>query len=118
MEKRLQSPVESHFAITPVSNSATSSPANGFVHQDSTQLLNDELDQLEQVQNISLQDKSLNQSIQSLVSFDTLLSPTDENISMFSRNNEQDRESIIGDTYSNNVLAEKEYLGEVCISFD
>lgn len=43
---RLQSPIESHFAVTPTTDSKNSSPANGFTSVESGQLLCDELDNL------------------------------------------------------------------------
>ncbi|CAH0695733.1 unnamed protein product [Spodoptera exigua] len=43
---RLQSPIESHFAVTPTTESKNSSPANGFTSVESGQLLCDELDNL------------------------------------------------------------------------
>lgn len=83
-ETYLQSPVESHFAVTPVESSERSSPANGFVSKDSTDLLNEELDLIDSgVMNM----ESVPQTppnIASVASYDTLLSPTEENISMFS----------------------------------
>ncbi|XP_068620301.1 protein FAM91A1 [Battus philenor] len=43
---RLQSPIESHFAVTPTTDSKTSSPANGFTTVEGGKLLCDELDSL------------------------------------------------------------------------
>lgn len=43
---RLQSPIESHFAVTPTTESKNSSPANGFTSIECNQLLCDELDNL------------------------------------------------------------------------
>lgn len=43
---RLQSPIESHFAVTPTTESKNSSPANGFTSAECGQLLCDELDNL------------------------------------------------------------------------
>ncbi|GBP22606.1 Protein FAM91A1, partial [Eumeta japonica] len=43
---RLQSPIESHFAITPSTESKNSSPANGFTSVECGQLLCEELDSL------------------------------------------------------------------------
>ncbi|XP_061720998.1 protein FAM91A1 [Cydia pomonella] len=45
-DKRLQSPIESHFAVTPSTDSKTSSPANGFTTVEGGQLLREELDNL------------------------------------------------------------------------
>jgi hypothetical protein len=42
----LQSPIESHFAVTPTVDSKNSSPANGFTSVESGQLLCEELDNL------------------------------------------------------------------------
>ncbi|XP_076259821.1 protein FAM91A1 [Rhynchophorus ferrugineus] len=72
-ESRLQSPVESHFALTPVdSGSHRSSPTNGFTSQDCTTILQEELDQL------AIQDKQKQ-------ALEQLQSPLDENIGIFSR---------------------------------
>lgn len=43
---RLQSPIESHFAVTPTVESITGSPANGFTTVEGGQLLCEELDNL------------------------------------------------------------------------
>lgn len=43
---RLQSPIESHFAVTPTGDSKTNSPANGFTSAESGKLLCEELDNL------------------------------------------------------------------------
>lgn len=43
---RLQSPIESHFAVTPTTESKTNSPANGFTSIECNQLLCEELDNL------------------------------------------------------------------------
>ncbi|KAF5273065.1 hypothetical protein FQR65_LT04807 [Abscondita terminalis] len=112
-EKQLQSPVESHFAVTPVHSSKTSSPANGFVNQDCTDLLKEELDLLDKKCSLSdeTMDKSINGSIQSLISFDALLSPMDENISMFSRQGEPELaiiENSVGDNYSNKSVVDND----------
>lgn len=88
-EKTLQSPVESHFALTPVA-SETSSPANGFASQECTDLLQQELDKLEVVE--------VENSKQAAPSADALLSPTDEHIDMFLR--------------SNTPITEKEQIGD------
>ncbi|KAF5296002.1 hypothetical protein FQA39_LY12774 [Lamprigera yunnana] len=101
-DKQLQSPVESHFAVTPI-HAKQPSPANGFINQDSTELLKEELDLLDK--NCSLlnenEEKSINSSIQSLISFDTLLSPMDENISMFTRHTEAEIANSVSDSSSN-----------------
>ncbi|EEZ97172.2 Protein FAM91A1-like Protein [Tribolium castaneum] len=71
--KELSSPDESHFAITPPTSS---SPANGFTSKECSELLRQELDELEQKMKHS-------------VSIDGLLSPIDENINMFSLKSEE-----------------------------
>ncbi|CAK1550747.1 unnamed protein product [Leptosia nina] len=43
---RLQSPIESHFAVTPTTDSKTSSPSNGFTTVEGGKLLCEELDNL------------------------------------------------------------------------
>lgn len=96
----LQSPVESHFALTPVNNSESSSPANGFTNQESTELLQEELDKLEILEN-SKKTKA-----------DALLSPTDEHINMFSRASDKEKEPI-GD----GVEVDSNPNGEVKLSF-
>lgn len=85
--ERLQSPVESHFAVTPVANSEGSSPANGFTSVDCNDLLQQELDELEQKESKQTPEKKDDVGVRFIntVSMDGLLSPTDENISMFSR---------------------------------
>lgn len=107
-ERLLQSPVESHFAVTPVDGSERSSPANGFVSKDSTDLLNKELDQLETpvVEELSPSVKPF--LVRSVASIDSLLSPMDENISMFSIRGEADNSKTLsddGDGYRRNVSA-------------
>lgn len=69
--KELNSPDESHFALTPVSTS----PANGFTSKECSELLQQELDELEH-------------KMKKTVSIDGLMSPVEENISMFSINEE------------------------------
>lgn len=86
IEKKLQSPVENHFALTPITNSQSSSPANGFTSQECTNLLQEELDQLEireEVRDSRKEQVALN--MKNSLSVDGLQSPTDENISMFIR---------------------------------
>ncbi|XP_049876571.1 protein FAM91A1 [Pectinophora gossypiella] len=46
MVSRLQSPIESHFAVTPTTGSKTGSPANGFTTAEGGKLLCEELDSL------------------------------------------------------------------------
>lgn len=76
IEETLQSPVESHFALTP----ETSSPANGFTSKECTDLLQQELDSLEVEHN----EKTKSDSNLLTSPADALLSPTDEHIDMFS----------------------------------
>ncbi|CAG9815575.1 unnamed protein product [Phaedon cochleariae] len=88
---KLQSPVESHFALTPSSNSHSSSPANGFTSQEGTNLLQEELDQLEiqeeTNQNIGFQ---LELNLKNSISIDGLTSPLEENINMFTRDDDKE----------------------------
>lgn len=98
----LQSPIESHFALTPIVQSKTHSPANGFTSVDCSNILCQELDQLEK--QVDSNETSTNDSsnlimeadnwdidwkIESeknnLENIDNLLSPVDENISMFAQ---------------------------------
>ncbi|CAH2042152.1 unnamed protein product, partial [Iphiclides podalirius] len=46
INSRLQSPIESHFAVTPTADSKTGSPANGFTSVEGGKLLCEELDSL------------------------------------------------------------------------
>ncbi|CAH0724271.1 unnamed protein product, partial [Brenthis ino] len=46
INSRLQSPIESHFAVSPTTDSKTSSPSNGFTSVESGRLLCEELDNL------------------------------------------------------------------------
>lgn len=90
LERKLQSPVENHFALTPVITSESSSPANGFTSQECTDLLQDELDRLvihEEVRDAK-ENLGLELSLKSSVSVEGLVSPLDENISMFTRDRE------------------------------
>lgn len=69
--KRLQSPIESHFAVTPTidSSSKTSSPANGFTSVECGQLLCEELDNLA----IDDQAKQTHQSKESIACSDDIV---------------------------------------------
>ncbi|XP_028149865.1 protein FAM91A1 [Diabrotica virgifera virgifera] len=91
-ETKLQSPVESHFAVTPVSNtSQSSSPANGFTSQEGSNLLQEELDQLVVSQEgTNKENITLELSLKNSLSIDGLTSPNEENISMFSRDNKEE----------------------------
>ncbi|KRT78907.1 hypothetical protein AMK59_6358, partial [Oryctes borbonicus] len=110
-EAKLQSPVESHFALTPASSSATSSPANGFISHDCTDILNEELDQLEEGTALKVEKttvtnnnhKAVEFTIENTVLVESLLSPTDENINMFSLEGKEALEkcSGSGDTVKN-----------------
>lgn len=84
-DKQLQSPVESHFAVTPVMSSQSSSPANGFTSQESNNLLQEELDQLAKQEALETNSNESDFVLTSSVSLEGLTSPTDENISMFTR---------------------------------
>lgn len=64
---RLQSPNESHFAVTPTTDSKNSSPANGFTSVECGQLLCDELD------NMALDDQKHTQSKESIACSDDLV---------------------------------------------
>ncbi|CAH0552943.1 unnamed protein product [Brassicogethes aeneus] len=89
VERLLQSPDESHFALTPVTNSQSSSPANGFTCQESNTLLQEELDQLAKQDDVETNSSGSDFVITNSASLDCLMSPTDENISMFTRVNEE-----------------------------
>lgn len=85
-EKLLQSPVESHFALTP----ETSSPANGFTSQDCTDLLQQELDKLD-CQEIVKQESQKEADVdlnlkRTSDTADVLPSPGEDHVNMFSRN--------------------------------
>lgn len=106
-EKTLQSPVESHFALTPVTGSETSSPANGFASQECTDLLQQELDKLEVLE-------VENSKRQAAPPADTLLSPTDEHIDMFLRGNTPTKEKEqIGDGVQVENCEDNNASGEV-----
>ena len=66
IQSRLQSPIESHFAITPTTESKTSSPANGFTSVESGQLLCEELDSL----NVTNKSNDSHESKESIASDD------------------------------------------------
>lgn len=91
-EKRLQSPVESHFALTPVTSSEASSPANGFSGHVCTDLLQEELDQLEnsmKIKDINVVDTK-EHKLENSFSIETLTTPSEEHINMFSRHLENE----------------------------
>lgn len=73
--RKLQSPVESHYAHTPTI-SASSSPKNGFTTIEGSTLLQEELDKLK---------NEMIPCVKNSISADGLQSPTDETISMFVR---------------------------------
>ncbi|XP_048524001.1 protein FAM91A1 isoform X2 [Dendroctonus ponderosae] len=86
-ETKLHSPVESHFAITPVdSGSHRSSPTNGFTSQDCSTLIQEELDQLD------IKDHQTRAALDRVDSIEQLLSPADEHVGIFSRIEEKDQE--------------------------
>ncbi|XP_059059037.1 protein FAM91A1 [Achroia grisella] len=66
---RLQSPIESHFAVTPTVDSKHSSPANGFTSVEGGQLLCEELDNLA----INDQPKQTHQSKESIACSDDII---------------------------------------------
>ncbi|KAJ8928401.1 hypothetical protein NQ314_019066 [Rhamnusium bicolor] len=92
LERKLQSPVESHFALTPVTNSNSSSPANGFTSQEGTNLLQEELDQLEinEEAKEAKDNIGLELNLKNSASVEGLASPIDEHISMFTRDSESE----------------------------
>lgn len=85
INKKLQSPVESHFALTPTTNSESSSPKNGFTSIEGTNLLQEELDQLILNQEEGNKEDCKSIPLKHSLTLDGLQSPTDENISMFVR---------------------------------
>ncbi|XP_065169343.1 protein FAM91A1 [Atheta coriaria] len=87
--QELKTPVESHFDLTPVA-----SPANEFRSDDCTDILKEELDQLDRQEEEAKKLDLTIGSISSTYSFDTLLSPLDETISMFSINGEVEAEKV------------------------
>lgn len=109
----LQSPVESHFANTPVDTSERSSPSNGFVSKDSTDLLNKELDQLEISKDDSLSIPVKSFLVRNVTSVDSLLSPMDENISMFSIRTESEVKTVNEDEEGFGVRSVDNSGGEV-----
>lgn len=100
---RLQSPIESHFAVTPTADSKTGSPANGLTNSECGELLVQELDNLELEDLVSINSNSteelkkdeLSRASDVTSSFEDikpirkdlsdLLSPVDESISMFTQ---------------------------------
>ncbi|XP_050674698.1 uncharacterized protein LOC126972152 isoform X2 [Leptidea sinapis] len=110
ISNRLQSPIESHFAVTPTVDSKTSSPANGFTSVEGGKLLCEELDNLEDKEpcvnldskhSVSNSKESIAElvKIHSMTSIDSmkfeddklvdqfgdLLSPAEETVSMFTQ---------------------------------
>lgn len=126
-EKLLQSPIETHFAVTPVSHSQAPSPANGFTSLDCSDILCQELDKLDQEQILSVQkitgedgsEKPTELKLDdTILTLESLLSPTEENISMFTRNNEEATTTTITIEPEEPVLnevevIEEDYQGEV-----
>lgn len=138
----LQSPIESHFALTPIVQSKTHSPANGFTSVDCSNILCQELDQLEKqvdTGETSGSDSSnlvmeadnwdidwKNESEKSnLETIDNLLSPVDENISMFAQlpgagKSADNAESVSGNVIEQNnaeVFDTKSFKKEVVFWF-
>lgn len=102
-ENPLQSPNESHFALTPLTQSKTHSPANGFTSVDCSTILCQELDRLERrlVNESSSDDNFSNMEVKdapiNLENIDSLLSPTEENIAMFPQlplDDNEDKKSV------------------------
>lgn len=92
-EKLLQSPIETHFANTPVSE-GSHSPANGFTSQDCSEILCQELDKLDKEQILSVQTDAQKPTELKLdmVTIESIMSPTEENISMFTITKEEPKE--------------------------
>lgn len=91
-EALLQSPIETHFANTPQSKSQ--SPANGFTSQDCSDILCQELDKLDKEQILSVQadvQKPTELKLD-MVTVESIMSPTEENISMFTITKEEIKE--------------------------
>uniref|UniRef100_A0A6M2DPN4 Protein FAM91A1 n=1 Tax=Xenopsylla cheopis TaxID=163159 RepID=A0A6M2DPN4_XENCH len=80
----LQSPNESHFSITPVKTVSESSPSNCFTSSDCDDILREELDNLEISNNTKCETNKCEKKINNILTSDDLMSPLDENISMFS----------------------------------
>lgn len=79
--EELQSPDESHFANTPTSQSS-SSPANGLTNQECSELLLQELEKLEEKDRVD-DTSSVIGLTDTTPTLDALMSPIDENVSMF-----------------------------------
>lgn len=121
----LRSPVESHFAMTPVTQSSSNSPANGFTSEDCTDILCQELEKLDKEQEHILSvEKSNNTNNNNnnkpadlkldLVTVESIMSPTEENISMFTI-----EEKITDQKIEESKVEEEEVIlpGEVIIIF-
>lgn len=80
----LQSPNESHFSITPVKTVSETSPSNCFTSSDCDDILREELDNLEISNNTKCETNKCEKKINNILTSDDLMSPLDENISMFS----------------------------------
>ncbi|GLV31089.1 uncharacterized protein CBL_12162 [Carabus blaptoides fortunei] len=121
-EKLLQSPIETHFAVTPVSHSQAPSPANGFTSLDCSDILCQELDKLDQEQILSVQTaaKPTELKLDTVLTLESLLSPTEENISMFIRNKEElETEELVEPVLVHEVEAvEEDYQGELWTLLD
>lgn len=86
MNRKLQSPVENHFALTPTTNSESSSPKNGFTSLEGTSLLQEELNQLVLDEELKNKEKvEMPLPLKNSISVDGLQSPTDGTINMFVR---------------------------------
>ncbi|KAJ8985709.1 hypothetical protein NQ317_014358 [Molorchus minor] len=120
MERCLQSPDEGHFALTPVTSSQSSSPANGFTSQECTDLLQEELDQLvisEEVKE-TRGNMVLELNLKSSASVEQLVSPGEENISMFTRDDENQTETTNEQSAKENKKEEPENRAEVWTLLD
>lgn len=133
---KLQSPDESHFSITPVKSSHSGySPSNCFTSSDCNEILQEELDNLE----INSQIKCETQACQNMcetetsqkkgrtvLTADELLSPLDENISMFSivdkseckEDNVQINEEIDIDKSDGQIVNKEQVLDNFCFNID
>nr|XP_026491750.1 protein FAM91A1 [Vanessa tameamea] len=93
INSRLQSPIESHFAVTPTGDSKTSSPANGFTSAEGGKLLCEELD------NLNIETHQSKESIASSDDFVPINSSTsiDDFKEKHSIENSRSNESILED---------------------
>ncbi|KAG7301315.1 hypothetical protein JYU34_014245 [Plutella xylostella] len=87
---RLQSPIESHFAVTPTVESKTGSPANGFTTLEGGQLLCEELD------NLAIDNEQTHRSKESIAGSDDLIpiNSSSASIEDLKKENSRSKESI------------------------